>query len=87
MNGAKLEIFEKNLEIFVSPKIHFTKNSRWVPPLALPHLSVNAIFKYRVYSIERRPRILLPLDQTPQMEAKLPVNVTPNQKNAALTGG
>ena len=43
--------------------------------------------RYRIYSIKRRPRINAALDKTPQMEAKLPINAAPNQKNAAFIRG
>ena len=32
-------------------------------------------------------RLNASLDRTPQMEAKLPINAVPNQKNAAFTRG
>ena len=50
MNGAKLEIFVLRKYILQKTVVECT---RWLSP----HLSVNAIFKYRIYSIERRPRI------------------------------
>ena len=40
---------------------------------------------YRIFSIKRRPRINAAPDQMPQLEAKLPINAAPNQKNAAFT--
>ena len=40
---------------------------------------------YRIYSIKYHPRINATQDQMPQMEAKLPINAAPNQKNVAFT--
>ena len=38
------------------------------------HYEAHIFAPYRIYSIKRGPRINATLDQTPQMEAKLPID-------------
>ena len=42
---------------------------------------------YHIYLIKYHPWINATQDQMPQMEAKLPINAAPNQRNVAFTRG